>query len=265
MKNPKNKNKNWQIPKHTITQFKKLKTKYCICIPVINEGEKLKNQLKSMVPFSKIANIIILDKGSTDGSTDKKFLKKQNVRTLITLQQNGKQGSQLQTGFFYALEQGYQGIIQIDGNNKDGVDQIPEFIRHLDQGYDYLQGSRFIKGGQSINTPISRWFGVRLIASPILSLVSTQLYTDVTNGFRGYSRNYLLNPKVQPFRNIFIGYELNLYLTIRAAQLSLKTKEIPVLRAYPSGKTPTKISWFSGNSNFLLTIFKVALGFYHPN
>lgn len=258
-------NKNiWQLPIFGIYQFRKKKTKYCICIPVLNEGERIKNQLKKMLPYSKIADIIIADWGSTDGSTNKSFLRKHNVRTLLVLKDKGRQGTQLRMAFSYALKQGYEGIIQIDGNNKDGVAVIPNFIRELENGYDYIQGSRFIKGGRGINTPFLRYFAVRFLAAPILSLGSFYWYTDVTNGFRGYSKNYLLHPRVKPFRSIFVQYELNMYLTVRANQLGLKTKEVPVLRAYPKGKVHTKISFFKGNLSFLLSQFKAAFGFYNP-
>lgn len=253
-----------QIPKYTIFEFHKKQTKYCICIPVLNEGAKIKKQLEGMLPYSKLADIIIADWGSIDGSTNKTFLKKVNVKTLLTLKSPGRQGTQLRMGFSYALKQGYEGIIQIDGNNKDGVEAIPDFIKALEEGFDYVQGSRFIKGGQAINTPSLRYFAVRAIAAPFLSLGAGFWYTDVTNGFRGYSRKYLLHPKVKPFRDIFVRYEFNMYLTVRANQLGLKTKEIPVSRIYPKGKIHTKISFLKGNFDFLLSQLKAALGLYNP-
>lgn len=258
------KKNSWQVPDFQVTQFRKKQTKYCICIPVLNEGEKIKKQLQRMLPFSKLADIIIADWGSTDNSTDAKFLKKMNVRTLLTLKSPGKQGTQLRMAFSYALKQRYIGIIQIDGNNKDGVEAIPSFIKTLDEGYDYIQGSRFIKGGMAINTPPMRFFAVRLLAAPILSIGANYWYTDVTNGFRGYSNKYLEHPKVKPFRNIFSAYELNMYLTVRANQLGLKTKEIPVERKYAPGKVHTKISFFKGNADFLISQIKAAIGFYNP-
>lgn len=258
------KEKKWQIPLFKIYPFRKKQTKYCICIPVLNEGEKIKKELQKMLPFSKMADIIIADWGSTDGSTNLKFLEKMNVKTLLTLKSPGRQGTQLRMAFSYALKQGYQGIIQIDGNNKDGVDTIPDFIKALDEDFDYIQGSRFIKGGKTVNTPLIRYLGIRFLASPILSFGARYWYTDVTNGFRGYSRKYLLHPKVKPFRDIFVNYELNMYLTVRANQLGLKTKEIPVKRRYDTGRIHTKISFLKGNFNFLLSQIKAALGYYNP-
>ncbi len=254
----------WQLPAYKILELQKKKSKYCICIPVLNEGKKIKVELQSMLPFSKMADIIIADWGSTDRSTDPTFLKKMNVRTLLTMQSPGKQGTQLRMAFSYALKQGYQGIIQIDGNNKDGVDAIPNFIQGLDEGFDYIQGSRFIKGGTAINTPFIRYWAVKLLGSPLLSLGARYWYTDVTNGFRGYSKGYLMHPLVQLFRDVFVSYELNMYLTVRANQIGLKAKEIPVTRAYPLGKVPTKISFFKGNFIFLLSMIKAAMGYYTP-
>lgn len=257
-------NGKWELPEFDIYNFSKKQNEYCICIPILNEDEKIKKQLKRLLPYSKIVDIIICDGNSTDGSTKRNFLKRCHVRTLLIKRSAGGQAAQLRMGFAYALKMGYEGIIQIDGNNKDGVDAIPKFLQALEQGYDYVQGSRFIKRGKAINTPLARWVGVRLIASPVLTLAAGYLYTDVTNGFRGYSRKYLTHPKVQLFRNIFVRYELNMYLTARAKRLGLRTKEIPVTRKYPKGKTPTKISFIRGNWDFLVTIFKVALGFYNP-
>src|SRR3989344_1865577 len=257
-------NKDWQLPQYEVLELFKKRTKYCICIPVLNEGEKIKKELQRLLPYSKMADIIIADWGSTDGSTDLKFLKKMNVRTLLVLKDKGRQGTQLRMAFAYALKQGYEGIIQIDGNNKDGVEAVPSFIKNLDRGFDYTQGSRFIKGGKAVNTPFIRWLAVRFIGSPLLSFGSGYWYTDITNGFRGYSRKYLTHPKVAPFRDVFVGYELNMYLTVRANQLGLKTEEIPVARVYPPGKMPTKISFFKGNSTFLWVIIKTAFGSYSP-
>jgi dolichol-phosphate mannosyltransferase len=70
---------------------------------------------------------------------------------------------------------------------------------------------------------------------------------------------------VQPLRDIFMTYELLAYLSVRASQLGMKACEIPVDRVYPkAGKTPTKISFFKGNSDLLKILFKNLLGVYNP-
>ena len=60
-------------------------------------------------------------------------------------------------------------------------------------------------------------------------------------------------------------YELLAYLSVRATQLGYKACEIPVTRAYPkTGKTPTKISFFKGNSELMKILFENARGAYNP-
>jgi len=104
---------------------------------------------------------------------------------------------------------------------------------------------------------------VTLIHAPIISLTAKHKFTDSTSAFRGHSKKYLTHPKVQPFRDIFMTYELLAYLSVRATQLGTKVREIPVTRSYPKKeKTPTKISFFKGNSELLKILFKNLMGKY---
>ncbi len=257
----------WQIPSAEIIELSPRRSLYAVCIPVINEGERLKEQLAEMKTrrIDGQADILILDGGSTDGSVDREFLSSQGVRTLLVKTGPGRLGAQLRMGYAYALIQGYKGVITIDGNNKDGVEAIPDFVRELENGYDFVQGSRYVPGGQAINTPWSRYLAIKWIHVPLISLAAGFHYTDTTNGFRGYSRRLLLNPDVQPFRDIFGGYELLFYLSVRAPRTGHRVKEIPVVRRYPGqGQMPTKISHFRGNWDLILMLIKVILGKFKP-
>ncbi len=240
-------------------EYKPKATKYCVCIPIINEGNRIEEELKRAKKnnINQITDIIICDGGTTDGSTDGRKLEQLGVNTLLVKKGAGKQGAQLRMGIWWALNRGYEGIITIDGNNKDSIEDVPKFVEKLEEGYDFIQGSRFIKGGQAINTPIIRYLSVRLLHAPIISLTAGKWYTDTTNAFRGYSRKYLEHPEVKPLRDVFITYQLLAYLSVKADQIKLKTCEIPVKREYPKkGKTPTKISFFKGNSELLKILFK---------
>ncbi len=246
------------VPNFECEEYAKRKTKYCICIPIINEGDRIKKELKRAqeVHIDKLVDIIICDAGSTDGATKKEELEPLGVNTILVKKGAGKQGAQLRMGIWWALKRGYEGIITIDGNNKDSIEDVPKFIEKLDEGYDFIQGSRFIKGGQAINTPFIRYVSVRVLHAPVISLTAKKWYTDTTNAYRGYSKKYLEHPQVQPLRDIFMTYELLAYLSVKADQLKLKTCEIPVKREYPKrGKTPTKISFFRGNSDLLKILF----------
>lgn len=255
------------VPKFECTEYEEKKCDYVVLIPIINEGERIFKELQRADQYhiSDYADIVICDGGSSDGCTEESTLRRLNVNSLLVKQDNGKQGAQIRMGIWWALQRGYKGIITIDGNNKDSIEDVPSFINKLEEGYDFVQGSRFIKGGKAINTPFIRMISVKFIHAPIISLTAHQRFTDTTNAYRAYSRKYLTDERVQPLRDIFMTYELLAYLSVRATQIGMNACEIPVTRAYPkSGKTPTKISFFKGNSELMKILLKNARGAYNP-
>ncbi|HMF78567.1 MAG TPA: glycosyltransferase family 2 protein [Bryobacteraceae bacterium] len=236
-----------------------------MCIPVINEGAKLTKQLQRMNALALGADIIIADGGSTDGSNDQDLLRSLNVRTLLIKTGPGKLSAQMRMFFAYALEEGYAGIVTIDGNGKDGVEAIPSFYQALEEGFDFVQGSRYVPGGVEHNTPLDRKLGLKLLHAPVISVAARFRYTDTTNGFRAFSSRFLLDPAVKPFRDVFDTYNLHYYLSIKAARLGYRVKELPVTRSYPkSGPTPSKISGVSGKLKIVKLLFLSALGHYDP-
>lgn len=262
-----NNKKSRGVPQFECLEYIEKKSEYCVLIPIINEGERICRELMRAykADISSYADLVLCDGGSTDGSLKEEQLKKLKVNTLLIKRDIGKQGAQLRMGIWWALQRGYQGIITIDGNNKDSIEDIPQFIQKLKEGYDFVQGSRFIKGGKAIHTPIIRLLSVRLIHAPIISLTAKHWYTDTTNAFRGYSAKYLKDERVKPLREIFMTYELLAYLSVRATQLGYRVCEIPVTRAYPKrGKTPTKISFFKGNQELMKILLKNLFGCYKP-
>lgn len=255
------------VPQFSCTEYKEKTKNYVVLIPIINEGERIRRELKRAQDnhVSDYADIVICDGGSKDGCTEETLLRSLDVNTLLVKQDVGKQGAQLRMGIWWAIQRGYEGVITIDGNDKDSIEDVPRFIEKLKEGYDLIQGSRFVKGGKAINTPWVRNVAVRLIHAPVISLTAGQWFTDTTNAYRGYSMRYLTDERVQPLRDVFMTYELLAYLSVRATQLGMKACEIPVTRAYPAeGKTPTKISFFKGNSELMKILFANLFGKYKP-
>ncbi len=255
------------VPAFEANEYAPKQRDYVVLIPIINEGERIHLELQRAKDngVSQYADIVICDGGSTDGCTDKAILRSLEVNTLLTKRDTGKQGAQLRMGLWFAFQRGYKGVITVDGNNKDSIEDVPKFIKKLEAGYDLVQGSRYVPGGKAINTPFIRHISVKLIHAPIISLTAGQRFTDTTNAYRAYSMRYLQHPEVLPLRDVFMTYELLAYLSVRATQLGLKACEIPVTRAYPKeGKTPTKISFFKGNSELMKILLKNAFGAYKP-
>lgn len=255
------------VPRFEYAEFAERRRDHVLLIPIINEGERIIRELEraSRAGISDYADIVICDGGSTDGCTEEGRLRRLGVNTLLVKRDAGKQGAQLRMGIWWALQRGYHGVVTIDGNDKDSIEDVPRFLEKLREGYDLVQGSRFVPGGMAVNTPLARFLSVRLIHAPIISLTAGQHFTDTTNAYRAYSARYLTDRRVQPLRDVFMTYELLAYLSVRATQLGYRACEIPVTRAYPKkGKTPTKISFVKGNIQLMKILLKNARGKYAP-
>lgn len=254
----------WQVPDHRIVFWQERQWRHCVVIPVINEGRRIASLLARMdaLAIHRIADIVVVDGGSTDGSLPEDGLRRLGVRGLLVKTGPGKLSAQLRCAYAFALGHGYEGIVTIDGNDKDDPEAIPAFVQALDEGVDFVQGSRFVPGGVAENTPLARSLAIRLVHAPLLALSSGFRWTDSTQGFRAYSRRMLLDPRVAPFRDIFSSYELLAYLSHRVPRLGYRCIELPTARRYPRGEVPTKITSFRGNLAVLAVLLKACLGRY---
>ncbi|WP_016858039.1 hypothetical protein [Candidatus Williamhamiltonella defendens] len=86
-----------------------------------------------------IEDLIIVDGGSTDGSLEVDALKQVGVRGLVVKKGPGKLSAQLRCAYAFSLDQGYEGVVTIDGNDKDDPEAIPRFIEALKVGVDFVQ------------------------------------------------------------------------------------------------------------------------------
>jgi len=258
---------NWQVPSFEISLWHGQLHPWCVVIPVINEGARIESLLSRMaaLKINEIADIIIVDGGSTDSSLGLESLQQNGVHGLLVKTGPGKLSAQLRCAYAFALDQGYEGIVTIDGNDKDDPEAIPRFIEALKQGVDFVQASRFIAGGVAENTPKSRDVAIRWIHAPMLMLFSGFRWTDTTQGFRAYSRRMLMDPRIAPFRDSFVTYELLAYLSYRAPRLGYRCQEMPTARRYPLGAVPTKISSLQGNLEVLRILVEACFGRYNPD
>ncbi|OBV10335.1 glycosyltransferase family 2 protein [Erythrobacter dokdonensis] len=256
----------WDVPAHEIALYAARQHRHALVIPVINEGERIRGQLLRIQAAGLPVDVVIADGGSTDGSLDADFVTKAGVRAVLTKTGPGKLSAQLRMAYAWCLRQGYAGIVTIDGNGKDGVEAVAAMVAKLEEGCDYVQGSRYLPGGAAENTPLERTIANRLIHAPLLSLSGRHWFTDTTNGFRAYSAAYLTRSDVRPFRDEFQVYNLLFYLTVRAGQLGLKVAHVPVVRRYPEdGKVPTKIGGFASKLALLKETVIAATGGYTPD
>jgi glycosyltransferase involved in cell wall biosynthesis len=254
-----------EVPAHDLELLGPKAHRHALVIPVLNEGERIRGQLRNIAALRPRVDVVIADGGSADGSVAPDFLREVGVRALLTKRGPGRLSAQLRMAYAWCLDEGYHGIVTVDGNGKDGLDAIDRFVAKLEEGYDLIQGSRYLPGGAAINTPLDRKLAGRWLHAPLVSWAGGFRYTDTTNGFRGYSARFLEDPRVAPFRAVFSDYSLLFYLSLRAPQLGYRCTEIPVVRSYPaSGATPTKIASWRARWSLLRELLDVVRGRFTP-
>jgi hypothetical protein len=95
----------------------------------------------------------------------------------------------VQSGFFYALEHGYDYMVQVDGDGQHCPDQIHRLREAMDadRRLDMVCGSRFITKDHEYPAPVSRRTGIHIFAF-LMSHIVGQRVSDPTSGFRLYNR-----------------------------------------------------------------------------
>lgn len=154
------------------------------------------------------------------------------IHTIFNKQRKGI-GFAIRQGIKYALEKKSDVAVLMAGNDKDNPKEIPRLLEPIQkEGYDYVQGSRFLAGGKRVKNPFFRGVFSRLY--PFVWTLFTNIHcTDVTNGFRAYRLDILRDKRINIWENWLDGYELEYYIHFKVLTLGYRTKEVPVTKTYP--------------------------------
>ena len=197
------------------------------------------------IPLKRNFGVILSDSPSTDGSTAKEKLKKLGVDILLKMNVRSDHSETLMNTMSYLIKfKNLRGIVISDGNGKDHPKFVNKFLDKIDQGYHFIQGSRYLKKNMEKNTPISRKLLIKLVHAPLTSLSCRNRFTDTTNGFRSFSYKFLKLNYFKLKRQKLVYYEFYFYICFLASRLGFKVCEIPVTRFYPKNKVNTKIQTF---------------------
>jgi glycosyltransferase involved in cell wall biosynthesis len=168
--------------------------KTLIIIPAYNEEASLPDVLKGINQCRPGTAILIVDDGSTDGTRDAAL---KAGAWVISHPFNLGYGSALQTGYKYALKEGYEEIVQMDGDGQHDPASIPKLLAVIRRGEaDVAIGSRFLRtqtigvGDQPYQPPFVRRLGMVFFGA-ITSLIIRQKITDPTTGYQAMSRRVL--------------------------------------------------------------------------
>jgi len=142
-------------------------------------------------------------------------------------------GYAIREGIKYALNNGYDIIVVMAGNDKDDPREILRLLSPIvKDDYDYVQGSRFLPRGRRVRNPVLR--GIFSRVYPFIWTLFTNIRcTDVTNGFRAYKARIFGDQRINIWQSWLDGYGLEYYVHYKVLTLGYKTKEVPVSKVYP--------------------------------
>ncbi len=224
-----------------------------------NESTKIERVL-SRFPAVREYDLIVMNDGSTDDSVER--IKKFPGVGIVNHPENRGAGAALRTVHEYALKNGYEVLAVVAGNDKDDPLLVPRVLQPiLEEGYDFIQGSRYLPGGGYGQIPFYRVAATKFVHPWLFSAVSGRRVTDSTNGFRAYRTAILRDPRLDLNQSWLDKYELEPYLFYKAIQLGYKVKEVPVTKIYPPhGQSYTKMKPITGWWSILRPLVLLGLG-----
>lgn len=200
-------------------------------LPLYNEGGSAADLVRRMPP--SVATTFVVDDGSTDDGPE---LARRAGARVIGLGANRGIGAAIRAGLDAARADGCEAVVVMAASGKDRPEEIPVLLAKLDEGFDYVQGSRFMKGGVSVRLPRVRGFLIHGFTI-MFRMLTGFAGTDVTNGFRAYRISLLDDPRVRIHQEWLDRYELEYYIHWKAITLGYRVVEVPVSKTYPARRS----------------------------
>jgi len=197
-----------------------------IVMPTYNERQNLEimaSRVREAVPD---ADLLVVDDNSPDGTgdlADKLAEKDPHVQVMHRTEKAGL-GRAYVAGFTWALEGGYDLIVEMDADGSHRPEDLPKLLAAIDQA-DAVIGSRYVPGGTVVNWPKSREFlskGANIYNRIMLGV----RVRDATGGFRVYRAATLRKIDLNGIESA--GYCFQIDMTLRVLQGGMEIKEVPI-------------------------------------
>jgi glycosyltransferase involved in cell wall biosynthesis len=186
-----------------------------VIIPALNEAESIGSVVSEM-PWQLIAECIVVDNGSSDG-------------TGAVAEAAGARVIRSARGYGAACKAGSEAalptstiLVYMDGDGSDVVLDLPKLVAPIEAGEaDFVIGSR-IRGNREAGSMLGSQVFAAYFVSTLLRLFQGVHYTDM-GPFRAIRRTSLESLHMSE-----LTYGWNLEMQIRAAQKKLRIREVPV-------------------------------------
>jgi len=215
-----------------------------VIIPTYNEKENIENIIRKVFSLSDVFHILIVDDGSPDGTAAiVKSLQEEYEGMLHIEERKGKLGlgTAYIHGFKWALERQYDYIFEMDADFSHNPEDLIKLKSACIDGSDLAIGSRYIKGVNVVNWPMSRVL-MSYFASVYVRLITRINIQDATAGFKCYRRIVLETIPLDKIK--FIGYAFQIEMKFTTIQFGFEVIEVPIIftdRTEGTSKMSTKI------------------------
>mgnify|MGYP001143227514 FL=1 len=201
-----------------------------IIIPTYNEKENIEKIILKVFSLDVDFDILIVDDGSPDGTANiVKEIQKTYPKKLHIVERTGKLGlgTAYIFGFKWALKNNYDYIFEMDADFSHDPDDLIRLYKacHEEKG-DVAIGSRYIKGVNIVNWPMSRLL-MSFFASKYVKIITGMPIHDSTAGFKCYKRSVLEKINLEKIQ--FVGYAFQIEMKFTAWKYGFNVVEVPVI------------------------------------
>jgi len=213
-----------------------------VIVPTYNERDNLPLLAERLLHLPVPVDLLVVDDNSPDGTgklADELAAKHPAIHVLHRAQKQGL-GRAYCAGFAWALERGYEFIMEMDGDFSHNPDDIPKFIEAA-RNADLALGSRYKDGIRVINWPLRRLM-LSTFAAKYVKIITGMPFTDPTGGFKCFRRHAL--ESIDPKSIQSNGYSFQIELTHKIWRQGMKVVEVPIIftdRFHGKSKMSSKI------------------------
>jgi len=209
-----------------------------VAIPALNEAGKIGRVLDKL-PKDGRFEAIVVDDGSTDGTGDE--ARAHGAAVVIRHEARSGVGAAIRHGWLVGRERQRPFLALLSGDDQHVPAELVTALEALlSHEADYVQGSRWTRGGQVVGRTGGRGLGTRLY-SLAFSLLAGRRVTDATNGFRIFRSSILDDPRIDLAQPWLTSYDLEPYLLFKAIRGGYRVIEHPVTVVYHATEGYTKM------------------------
>jgi dolichol-phosphate mannosyltransferase len=200
-----------------------------VIIPTYNEIENIERIIRKVFSLPHDFHTLIIDDGSPDGTPIiVKQLQQEFSERLFMEERAGKQGlgTAYIHGFRWAIERQYDFIFEMDADFSHNPDDLLKLRQACIDGADAAIGSRYIKGVNVVNWPMSRVL-MSYFASVYVRFITGINIQDSTAGFMCYKRKVLETVQLDKIK--FVGYAFQIEMKYTTIKHGFKIVEVPII------------------------------------